>query len=656
LEIAATRKVFVVGVRKEWKMNAQKWSKRSVNALAVLVVLALVSMAAPPVVVHAATTRTIGVDNIPDAFPILGCSLREAISIANAGLTGTVNGCKVKQTGSGTPITYHIFLSGKEPYTYTLTGADGEDGNASGDLDITANVTISGEGVTSFIIDGGGLDRVLHICPGGGCGNSVVLTEVTIRNGYLGGMSYGGGIYNEDGALTVQNSTISNNRASEGGGIRNAGGKVTLLGSTVSDNTAELGGGISSDGMVIVMGSTIGGVGAGNESYMDCGGIHNAGTAAVDGSSVSGNSSDNWGGGICNLGGTLTILNGSIVSGNDTAVGGGGIYSDGGEVTVDGSTVSDNTAMGSGGDGGGIYNEAGTLTVQNGSTIGGPGAGNEAIDIGGGIYNEDGEVTVDGSAVISNTADFGGGTANLSGTLSIWNSAIISNTAGFGGGTGNLSGTLSVRNSIISGNMALGLHGVGGGISSFRGTLTVYSSTISANRAPGHNGNGGGIYSLDYTMTVMSSTISANVAGHNGGGIYSGSIMTMDGSTVSGNVATYRGGGIYNSGLAIVTGSRILNNTAADGGGVFSRRNMVDATKVTGSCIVGNSDTSFSNGEGAMQTATGNWWGSASGPSGVGPGTGDSVGENVDYGGFLTEPILGCYHYTYLPLVLRDSP
>jgi hypothetical protein len=177
----------------------------------------------------------------------------------------------------------------------------------------------------------------------------------------------------------------------------------------------------------------------------------------------------------------------------------------------------------------------------------------------------------------------------------------------------------------------------------------VNDSIISANVAE----DGGGIYSLGGTTMVTSSTISANVVSHNGGGIYNSGITTVDGSTVSGNTASYRGGGIYNSSLAIVTGCRILNNTAGDGGGVFSHENQIDATKVTGSCIMGNSSTSFSNDEAAMQTATVNWWGSASGPSGVGPGTGDSVSANVDYGDFLTEPILGCQRYVYLPLVLK---
>ncbi|MBN1815166.1 MAG: hypothetical protein JXA14_25260 [Anaerolineae bacterium] len=261
-------------------MNARKWSERATAALAVLMVLALVSMAAPTAVVHAATTRTINVDDVPDDLPLFGCTLREAIGIANAGGTGTHFGCTVVQTGSGSPLTYHINLP-KGKYTYTLTGAAAEDNNASGDLDITANVTITGWGAGGSIIDGGGIDRVFHICPGGGCAKSVTFTGVTIRNGNTTGG--GGGIYNEDGAVTVDGSTVSDNRASNGGGISNEGGTVTVDGSTISGNTADsYGGGIANKGTLIVQnGCIIGGAGVGNEAAYDGGGIYNGAVGNV---------------------------------------------------------------------------------------------------------------------------------------------------------------------------------------------------------------------------------------------------------------------------------------------------------------------------------------------------------------------------------------
>lgn len=54
--------------------------------------------------------------------------------------------------------------------------------------------------------------------------------------------------------------------------------------------------------------------------------------------------------------------------------------------------------------------------------------------------------------------------------------------------------------------------------------------------------------------------------------------------------------------------------------------------------IVGNINSGFglNNGGTGTVTATGNWWGSASGPSGAGPGTGDSVSTGVTFTPWLT--------------------
>jgi hypothetical protein len=58
---------------------------------------------------------------------------------------------------------------------------------------------------------------------------------------------YGGGIDNE-GTLTLTNSTVSRNSAQYGGGVHNTYGPLTVTNSTVSDNTASDGGGICNEG------------------------------------------------------------------------------------------------------------------------------------------------------------------------------------------------------------------------------------------------------------------------------------------------------------------------------------------------------------------------------------------------------------------------
>ena len=167
---------------------------------------------------------------------------------------------------------------------------------------------------------------------------------------------------------------------------------------------------------------------------------------------------------------------------------------------------------------------------------------------------------------------------------------------------------------------------------------------------------GGGIYNDDSgTTTLHGSTISANTA-KNGGGITNLGTLNVTNSRIgrpgAGNQATIWGGGIYNaSGSTRVASSCIRDNWATiSGGGLFNDENVVGATDVTGSSIVGNGVTSFYNNQAAEQIATGNWWGAATGPNTPGA---DTVGGIVDTSSYLNAPLVACGYYAYLPLLLE---
>jgi hypothetical protein len=119
-------------------------------------------------------------------------------------------------------------------YVLTIVGAN-EDAAQTGDLDITDDLIIRGEGADKTIIDGRSLDRVFTILPG----STVDITGVTVRNGNPGPRRLGGGIDNR-GTLTLTDSTVTgNSAASGGGGIANdKEGTVTLTDSEVSGNSA----------------------------------------------------------------------------------------------------------------------------------------------------------------------------------------------------------------------------------------------------------------------------------------------------------------------------------------------------------------------------------------------------------------------------------
>lgn len=188
--------------------------------------------------------------------------------------------------------------------TYGLVIApNGLDDETTGDLNITNTMTINGAGAASTSIDANKIDRVINVGPS----VTVTISNLTIRNGYAN--STGGGIFN-NGSLTINTSTISDNQSANGngGGIANfsVGTFLTLTQSTIRGNMA--GNGFAGGGL-----------------------FNDSGTVTLINSTISNNSASSFGGGIYNDGGTLSAFY-STIAGNladNNASGsshGGGIY------------------------------------------------------------------------------------------------------------------------------------------------------------------------------------------------------------------------------------------------------------------------------------------------------------------------------------------
>jgi predicted outer membrane repeat protein len=218
-----------------------------------------------------------------------------------------------------------------------------------GTLNVT-NSTFSGNSATYY---GGGIynDDTLNIT------NSTFSGNLT---------SVGGGIYNGYGTLNITNSTFSGNSADSGGGIYVAYGTVTVTDSTFDGDNAGYGGGggINNEDTLTVNDSTFSDNSATNGALSSGGGgIRNSGILTVMNSSFSGNTvigeelndKDGLGGGIWNNG-TLNVT-GSTFDGNtaegasgpyagdgDRAGLGGAIYADAGTVSIANSTFTENQA------------------------------------------------------------------------------------------------------------------------------------------------------------------------------------------------------------------------------------------------------------------------------------------------------------------------
>ena len=108
--------------------------------------------------------------------------------------------------------------------------------------------------------------------------------------------SGGGAIHNEEGSLTIIESTLTGNKAGRAGAIINLGGKLIITESTLIGNTANgMGGAITNNGKLIITESTL----TGNTTGFNGGAIFdNEGKLTITDSTLTGNTARGVGGAI----------------------------------------------------------------------------------------------------------------------------------------------------------------------------------------------------------------------------------------------------------------------------------------------------------------------------------------------------------------------
>src|SRR5262249_9774436 len=125
-----------------------------------------------------------------------------------------------------------------EAGTYTLTNIDNDTNGPNGLPSITSTITITADKTATIERDPNALNfRLLHV----GTSGRLTLRNLTLSNGVGGGgllipgeppsllFDPGGGLFNNGGVVTVENSAFVHNMADTGGGLVNNNGAVTII-------------------------------------------------------------------------------------------------------------------------------------------------------------------------------------------------------------------------------------------------------------------------------------------------------------------------------------------------------------------------------------------------------------------------------------------
>jgi uncharacterized repeat protein (TIGR01451 family) len=468
---------------------------------------------------------------------------------------------------------------------------------------IDDDLTIAGPGMSHLDVSGDDAHRVFEIASG----TAVTITGLTVRDGRVG-PGNGGGIWSAgwlylDSVRVVSNTARSPSPYSRGAGIYVWGGSVTLIRTQVVSNSADFGGGIYV-----------------RTGAMDCSGGAIEGNSAADGAGV-------------HVDEGRATLTGTHLVGNSASWDGGGIYVWEGSAVLTETRVISNAAE----TGGGLTlgSISGTLSVSGGAISSNLASSDDFGGNGGGIYVREGNASLSGTEVANNSALYSGDEAEGGGNgggICVYRGSVV------------LDGVRVTSNSAAS----VGDGGNGGGVYVSQGSVTVRETQVVSNSASGDGigGHGGGLYAEGSSVTLSGTRVASNSAhGNRGGGIHwDGGVLSVSRGEIDDNSASYGGGAHIRAGSATLSGTHLVGNSATNGGGIYLATAHAAIT-VTNGCIVYNTDTAVVNDLSGTLNAGDNWWGTTDGPSGVGPGGGDSVGVDVTYRPFKTRRPAGCAAY-----------
>ncbi len=259
------------------------------------------------------------------------------------------------------------------------------------------------------------------------------------------------------GSLTMHNVAVFLCAGMRGAAIHQIGGKLTITDSEINGNEAtENGGCLAMEG---------GKLNLRNTDLTNC-------FAGGDGGALwLSNTKAN----IVGRAGEAHQPSLNIMS-NQASGSGGGIFASGGKISIEATILSDNFATG--GDGGGI-DSISSLTITN-SVI----ENNTSLDDGGGILAQPtGKLSVINSSIIGNNSDEsdGGGIAAET-TFNLVNDTLFGNRSAQNGGAILAQANGKIGSLTIDGNHSV--HGNGGGIDIASGSVKISNTIMALNSAP----------------------------------------------------------------------------------------------------------------------------------------------------------------------------
>jgi hypothetical protein len=538
------------------------------------------------------------------AATVTDCPATEAAlsaDIASAGAGGTVS----FDCASATTVPFAVASGGTgeldlgQSITLDASNSPGavtfDGGNATGLLQVASGATVTLDGLT--LQHGNGLPPAVGTCP--------TTSEPTLD----------GGAIDNNGNLTIENSTLTANNLATSATCTDNGQQTTV-------SYLDLGGAIYNDGLLDITGSTLsdnvaqGSFGAIGDCYNICaegGAVMNvAGSATIEDSTLSGNTAVGSGAAVFNSDGGTVVLNSGTFSGNTTIAGDGTVTSEGNSLTTisaakfsgDNTLIEVGATAGTGGVPTTIIDS--TKFTANSNELQAYNSGSVPCDTATGRPSL--EVN-DSSFTGYSDAAIGGCDQPSASTYTISGSTFKDNPAGairYGGGA--ISGSTFAGNGTAHSPAVITLGGAVGATL----PLVVNDSKFTGNGGAGV-ASGGAIYAAD-GLTVTGSTFTGNTAAQSisnrdidqtvGGGAIDGfGTLKIDTSTLSGNTASsanegytdnFAGGGaVLNHGTATITNSTLSGNTEAshwgyDGGGAILDDTGANLA-VTNSTIYGNS-------------------------------------------------------------------